>query len=95
MYIRDFDWLIQILDKLLSKHNVTQVEVEEVFLNRPMYRFVERGHRRNEDVYSASGQTEAGRYLIVFFIHKEDNVALILSGRDMDRPERRLYERRR
>ncbi len=40
MYIRDFDWLIQILDKLLSKHNVTQVEVEEVFLNRPMYRFV-------------------------------------------------------
>ena len=41
MYIRDFDWLIQILDKLLSKHNVTQVEVEEVFLNRPMYRFVE------------------------------------------------------
>ena len=29
----------------------------------------------------------------VFFIHKQGNMALILSGRDMDRKERRRYER--
>jgi uncharacterized DUF497 family protein len=45
-------------------------------------------------VYSASGQTDAGRYLIVFFIHKPNNTALILSARDMDKKERRRYEQR-
>ncbi len=57
------------------------------------YRFVESGHRPGEDVYAAIGQTDAGRYLIVFFIHKPANTALILSARDMDEKERRRYER--
>ena len=79
---------------LVPKHHVTQDEVEEVFFNRPRYRFVESGYRLGEDVYSASGQTDAGRYLIVFFIHKPANMALILSARDMDKKERRGYERK-
>ena len=41
-----------------------------------------------------AGQTDAGRYLIVFFIQKEKNLALILSARDMDQKERRRYERK-
>jgi uncharacterized protein len=69
-------------------------EAEDVFFNRPQYRFVGSGHRPGEDVYSAAGQTDAGRYLIVFFIHKADNTALVLSARDMDRRERRRYERK-
>lgn len=63
----------------------------------PHYRFVESGNRQGEDVYSASGQTDAGRYLIVFFIRKPGNIALILSARDMDNmdnKERRRYERK-
>jgi uncharacterized DUF497 family protein len=95
MYIDDFTWLPDIIEKLAVKHRVTQDEAEEVFFNRPHYRFVESGHRLGEDVYSASGQTDAGRYLIVFFIHKLDNTALILSARDMDRKERRHYERKK
>ena len=95
MDIYEFIWLSQIRDKLLFKHHVSQDETEEVFLNRPMYRFVERGHRRGEDMYSARGQTDTGRYLIVYFIRKQGNIALILSGRDMTVSERRLYERRR
>ncbi len=94
MYIDDFIWLPDIVEKLALKHNVTQDEVEDVFFNRPRYRFVEKGYRSGEDVYSASGQTDAGRYLIVFFILKSDNIALILSARDMDRKERRRYERK-
>jgi uncharacterized DUF497 family protein len=94
LLIDDFIWLPDIVEKLAVKHNVTQDEVEDVFFNRPNYRFVESGHRGNEDVYSAGGQTDAGRYLIVFFIHKVDNTALILSARDMDRRERRRYERK-
>ena len=94
MYIDDFIWLPSILDKVEVKHQVSQDEVEEVFFNHPHYRFVELGHQKGENVYSASGQTEAGRYLIVFFIHKSSNTALILSARDMDKKERKRYERK-
>ena len=94
MYIDDFIWLPDILDKLYVKHHVTQDEVEEIFFNYPKYRFVELGYEIGEDIYSARGQTDAGRYLIVFFIHKLDNIALILSARDMDSKERKRYERK-
>ncbi len=44
-------------------------------------------------MYRALGQTDAGRYLVVFFIHKLTREALILSARDMDHKERRSYGR--
>ncbi len=94
MYIDDFIWLTEIANKIASKHQVTLDEAEEIFFNNPKYRFVESGHQSGENVYSAGGQTDAGRYLIVFFIHKGDNTALILSARDMDSAERKRYERK-
>lgn len=94
MHIDDFVWLPSILEKLAAKHNVTQDEAEEIFFNRPRYRFIEAGHREGESIYSVGGQTDAGRYLIIFFIHKQANTALILSARDMEKNERRLYERK-
>lgn len=94
MVIDNFIWLPDIVDKLVSKHSVTEEETEEVFFNRPRFRFVECGNRPGEDVYVAGGQTDGGRYLILFFIHKAANTALILSARDMDRKERRRYERK-
>jgi uncharacterized DUF497 family protein len=84
MYVDDFIWLPSIVEKLHSKHHVSQEEVEEVeevFFNHPRYYFAESGRRPDEDVYSALGQTEAGRYLAIFFIRKYANVALILSAR--------------
>ena len=94
MRIDDFVWLTEIATKVAAKHRVTLDEAEEVFFNNPRYRFVESGHRIGENVYSAGGQTDAGRYLIVFFVYKGDNTALILSARDMDTAERRRYERK-
>jgi uncharacterized protein len=73
---------------------VTRDEVEGVFFNRPKYRFVEKGYRPDEDIYSASGQTDAGRYLVVFFIYKPNHVALVVSARDMDKKERKRYEQK-
>jgi len=87
-------WLADIVEKLLEKHGVRQQEVQEVFASRPYFRFVEKGHRRGENVYVALGQTESGRYLAVFFVWKKSGHALILSARDMTRAERRLYEQR-
>ena len=94
MKITDFIWYDEIVEKLEQKHNVRQQEVREVFANRPQFRFVEKGHRPMENVYAALAQTIAGRYLIVFFIYKMDNQALILSARDMTHTEVRKYDRK-
>jgi uncharacterized DUF497 family protein len=80
-----------ILDKLHWKHRVTEDEVYELLRGRPKLRFVERGDVEGEDLYMALGQTESGRYLTVFFLYKTSQDALIVSGRDMARHERKLY----
>ena len=94
MRIKGLLWLDEIVDKLHYKHNVTQLEVREVFNGKPLFRFVEKGHHPGENVYLAMGQTEAGRYLIVIFILKHDQRAFILSARDMTRTERKQYGRK-
>jgi len=90
--IKSLIWLDEIVDKLAGKHHVNQDDVREVLLNRPHFRFVEKGHRPKENVYAALGQTESGRYLIVFFVRKKDGRAIILSARDMTSAERKKYE---
>lgn len=91
MKITGFIWLADIVQKLARKHGVSQDEVGELFSNRPRFRFVEKGYRRGENVYAALGQTDAGRYLISFFVFKRGGRALILSARDMSAAERRRY----
>ena len=87
-------WLEEIVEKIDRKHRVTQDEVKDVLRSSSHFRFVEKGHRRGENVYSAMGQTSAGRYLIVFFVRKKTRQALPVSARDMTRGERRRYEKR-
>ena len=87
-------WLEEYERKLLLKHNVEAYEVEEVFNNNPRFRFVEKGLRQDEHKYKALGQTDSGRYLVVFFILKTNGGALIVSGRDMADKERKAYERK-
>ena len=91
MQIRKLIWLEEIEEKIVRKHNVQPAEAEEAFFNRPLFRFMERGQRRGEDVYAVHGQTESGRYLTVFFIRKTDGDALIISAREMTDRERKLY----
>ncbi len=94
MWIERFIWLDAIIDKLEAKHGVALFEVEEVLSNRPRIRYQEAGHRIDEDMYAAYGVTNAGRYLVVFFIYKEKHAALVVSARDMDAGERKRYERK-
>jgi hypothetical protein len=63
-------WLEEIVDKIAVKHHVTQEEVREILSSSFHFRFVEKGHRRGENVYFALGQTSAARYLVVFFVRK-------------------------
>jgi len=41
-------WLDDIVAELEQKHGVKQDEVEEIFLGKPWFRFVEKGHRPGE-----------------------------------------------
>jgi uncharacterized DUF497 family protein len=91
MKISGFIWLDDIVQKLAWKHSVTQEEISEVFANSPRLYFVEKGNRKDENVYVAFGQTDSGRYLVVFFIYKKNRCALILSARDMTKAERKKY----
>lgn len=94
MKLTDVLLLEDIAEKLLLKHRVEEQEVLEVLKNRPSFRYVEKGHRKGENVYAAFGQTESGRYLVIYFIYKKENQALILSARDMTPHERRKYEQK-
>ena len=94
MRIEEIVWLDVIVDKLAVKHGVEIEEVEELLGNDPRFRFVQSGKRAGEDVYVDSGQTDAGRYLTVLFIHKATGDALILSAREMADWERKRHERK-
>ncbi len=94
MKINGIIWYEKIIEKLEQKHNVQQYEVREVFTNKPMFRYVEKGLQPNENVYAGLGQTNAGRYIIIFFIYKINKNALIMSAREMTQSERKKYEQK-
>ena len=94
MEVRDIIWVDAFVDKIWQKHHVKTEEVEEVLESSPKVRFIEQGDVKGEDVYAAQGRTKSGRYLIVFFILKENKYALIISARDMSGREKKLYEKK-
>jgi uncharacterized DUF497 family protein len=58
-------------------------EVEQVLFAKSHFRRAHKGHVKEEDLYTAYGQTTSGRYLIVLFIRKEQIAAPPISARDM------------
>ncbi|MCW5962357.1 MAG: BrnT family toxin [Pyrinomonadaceae bacterium] len=94
MKIKGMIWLEEIVYKLERKHSVKTSEVIELFNSTPRFRFIEKGHRKDENVYAALGKTDSGRFLICFFVYKRDHRALVLSARDMTPGERRKYDKK-
>ena len=91
MRLHNVIWKTKFVAKIADKHGVTTDEVEDILFTRPHVRRVERGHVKGEDLYTAYGQTEEGRYLVVLFVHKRQAAALPISARDMTLSERRYY----
>ncbi len=94
MKIREIIWFEEIIDKLIAKHGVSQDEVYQLFENKPRFRYIEKGHHSEEDIYAALGQTRGGRYLIAFFIYKKNQSVIIVSVREMTHGERKRYEKK-
>lgn len=91
MKITGFLWLDEYVNKLEDKHTVSVEEVEQLFANQPKLWHLQRGKLHGEDLYRALGQTDGGRYLVVFFIYKRIGKVLTISARDMDEKERKSY----
>jgi uncharacterized DUF497 family protein len=92
--IGDILWLDTIVEKLAWKHRVFTSEVEEVLTGQCRIYRKETGSVDGEHLYNALGKTGAGRYLSVFFIKKLNNKALIITARDMNKNERKRYEKK-
>lgn len=71
MQLNEVIWKDYFVDKLEVKHGVSTDQAEKVIFGKPHVRRVQRGRVKGEDLYSAYGQTDAGRYLIVFLFVKE------------------------
>lgn len=95
MKIEGFIWYTDILEKLEYKHRVSIAEVESLFERKPVFRTIEKGYVKGENLYRALGQSHNGRYLTVFFIYKATREALVISARDMSDRERRYYAKRK
>jgi uncharacterized protein len=94
MQLYEIIWKDKFVEKLAVKHNVTTDEVEQILFTNPQVRKVQKGQVKGENVYVGYGQTDGGRYLVVFFIYKPQiSAALPISARDMTQSERRYYER--
>lgn len=76
-------------EHIWTLHRVTPEEAEAVCFNDPL---VIRGRDRSYAVY---GQSETGRYLIVFLYPRGQGVFSLASARDMTDTERRRYQRSR
>lgn len=95
MRLYEVIWKERFVNKIESKHQIEIDEVEEILFSNALFRRAQKGRVRGEDLYVAYGQTERGRYLIIFFIYKPKNTALSISARDMTISERRYYEQKK
>ncbi len=91
MVIQRIIWKDLFVEKLAGKHGVSVTEVEDVLSAKPHIRKMSKGQVKGENVYAAYGQTEDGRYLIIFYILKLTGAILPISARDMDGAERKYY----
>ena len=61
MEILDIILTDDVLDKIIWKHNISELELRQVINNQPNIRFMEKGKVKGENLYVALGTTDAGR----------------------------------
>jgi uncharacterized DUF497 family protein len=71
----------------IARHSVSPDEVEEIFVDRPMFR------KTKEKRYLNFGRTLDGQYLFVVFILMPKGRVRTITARNMDSDEKRLYRK--
>ena len=86
-----FDWDKGNRNKNFIKHQVTDEECEEVFFDPQKKSVNDELHSGQELRYLLIGRTKIGRVLFIVFTVREEKISII-SDRDLNKRERRLYE---
>ena len=89
-----FQWDEGNIDKNLLKHQVQNWECEQIFFNEPLIILDDLKHSLSEKRWAAFGQTDAGRSLAIIFT-KRGKLLRVISARDMNRKEKKFYEKSR
>ena len=83
-----FDW-DEVNIEHLAPHQVDTDEAEAVLDNNPMIL------RTSDGKYLAYGQTDEGRYLLVVFVRKPENMIRVVTARDLTDGEKKRCRRRK
>jgi len=90
--IEGFDW-DEGNTRKNEKHDVTQAETEQIFFNEPLYITSDEKHSESERRYRALGEPADGRRLsVIFTLRHTDALIRVISARNMNAKERKLYE---
>jgi uncharacterized DUF497 family protein len=85
-----FEWDAGNATKNWAKHEVSQAECEQVFLNAPLVLAADPAHSAQEVRCFALGQTDRERLLLIVFTLRGPLIRII-SARPMSRGEREVY----
>ena len=89
----EFEWDKGNTDKNFKKHNVTNKETENVFLDEDTIVFEDFKHSQQEKRHGMFGKTSKGRYLAIVFTVRINKIRII-TARDMSKKERSAYEKK-
>ncbi len=90
--ITGFEWDEGNREKNWIRHQVTNIECEEVFFNVPLLIENDEKHAKAEERYYLLGRTHQNRILFVAFTIRNEKIRVI-SARDMNRKERKIDEK--
>ena len=87
-----FEWDEGNITKNWDKHDVSIVECEQIFFNKPLIVKRDKKHSNFENRYYVLGRTNMDRLLFAVFTVRKDKIRII-SARDMTDSEMERYER--
>lgn len=86
-----FQWDDGNKNKNTGKHQISNIEAEQIFFNEPLFITDDTGHSTlREKRFSALGKTDGKRNLTVVFTLR-GNLIRIISARQMSKRERKIY----
>ncbi len=89
-HVEGFEWDKGNIEKNWKNHRVSYTECEEVFFNSPLVVGIDEKHSEGENRFYLLGKTDNQRLLFVVFTVRSNKIRVI-SARDMNRKERRIY----
>ena len=87
-----FEWDDGNITKNWDKHDVSTVECEQIFFNKPLIVKRDSKHSKLENRYYALGKTNMNRLLFVVFTVRNEKIRVI-SARDMTVTEIERYQK--